>query len=193
MTQAHLLHMAAQERQRNLRIERQDKAKREDREVREGVAETLELDRERGAEFDQPKANRGGRQPPARRLSGLVALHRKNRITDQQFARGAEYGAVYRLAETEARVRSVLNRDPPSGMGRDIMVFAEKAAQARAKLERFRSLIGYQQLIEVCDQICGQEMTPREAAGNGHGAEAKAVLLTVALDILDRQLTMDGR
>lgn len=177
--------LATIERQRNLKEERQRKAREEDAALERLRVETLTLAEMRGEVLDAPKAGRGERQKPMRRVAGLDHLKARGTIDDDLKAAGERYGAVYRLAMGEASIRSILNRDIQGGDGRDVMRAAERSAQARAKLEMYRrQLHGAYGLIGACDVVCGLEKTPREASKDGHEAATLTALLVVALTIL---------
>jgi hypothetical protein len=45
-------------------------------------------------------------------------------------------------------------------------------------------LFGQSDLVTVCDLVCGQELTPREAGGGERDAARIEAVLKVALDIL---------
>jgi hypothetical protein len=44
--------------------------------------------------------------------------------------------------------------------------------------------LGQADLIAACDRVCGEELTPREAAGGEREAARLEAILKVALDIL---------
>lgn len=185
----HIDLMERKQRQAHVKTERQAAAKEEALAVARGVEETVGLRKGRGEEFDAPKPKRGGRMPPVRRLTGLQWVTRRGLLNPRQLEAGEKYGAVYREANREASLRSVLDREVRGEPTGDMLRQAERANQARAVLNRYRTWIGYGQLIDVCDEVCGKEMTPREAGGNGPRGEMKEALLLVALDLLSREGT----
>lgn len=181
---------ARRERERLLQVERREQAKTESAAVAAGVAETVALSQARGAAFEAPKSGRGERERPYRRQAGLEWLAGRGRLSTQQKAAGERYGAVYRRARNEGSIPSTLDVKP--GMGSPggeplaaVLQRAEGSAQAQARLATFRQhLWGQGDLITACDLICGQELTPREAAGGEREAGRLEAVLTVALDIL---------
>lgn len=179
--------LARIEREANLKAERQQRAKEEANALAERRAETLRLASVRGEAIEDPPSKRGERAKPMRRLSGLVWLHKKQRIDDDQFAAGMRYGAVYRLSLAEQSIRSILN-DDRGGDGPTLQRMiqnSEKVAQAASKLAMYRrQLSNAKGLIEACDAVCGLEKTPREASKDGHEANRLEAVLIVALDML---------
>lgn len=62
---------------------------------------------------------------------------------------------------------------------------AEGRRQAQGELAARRAaLFGQGDLVTACDLICGQELTPREAAGGDRDAGRMEAVLKVALDPL---------
>lgn len=176
------------QRQRFMRLEDQAKARAEEASVTQGMAETVTLGEARGAVFDQPPAKRGERRKPFRRLSGLEWMYSKAKLTDDQRAAGERYGDAFRKAHPDVPIRSILNRDPTSGGGCSIahlLADAEERVYAAEKLAMYRrQLNNHRHLTDICDRICGEEMTPRQASDNGRGAEAVEAVLVIALDLL---------
>jgi hypothetical protein len=175
-------------RERLLRLEALAKARVDEASLEASLAETVARGEDKGAEFDQPAQKRGERRKPVRRLDGLEWMHSKARLTDDQYAAGRRYGDAFRKASPDAPIRSVLNRDPPSGTGcaiAHLLAAAEERVYAAAKLAMYRRQLGnHRHLTSVCDRVCGEEMTPRQAAENGRGAEAVEAVLVIALDLL---------
>lgn len=171
-------------------LERRDKAKAEARQVADGVAETVALSRRRGASFDEPGEVRGERETAYRRVGGLEWLTRKGRISARQAQAGERYGQVYRRAEQAPAIGSSLDVQPGRGdaAGPPLAMLLKQGAgrqQAEAALARYRrQLMGQADLISACDQVCGRELTPREAAGGERHAARLEAVLKVALDIL---------
>lgn len=173
-------------RDRLLRLERQARARTEAAAVADGVAETVALSRARGAAITQP---RGPRANPYIRQSGLEWLAAKGRIDATAKAAGDRYGAVYRRAKAEQPIASTLEVTPGGGPTtpdlRAVLARAEGAEVARRRLAEFRRRLWRQpDLVAACDLICGEEKTPREAAGGDRDATRLEAVLKVALDIL---------
>lgn len=171
-------------------LEAREKGRTEARAVADGVAESVELAKARGAEFDKPAARRGERETPYRRQAGLDWLARKGRITDRQKAAGEAYGACFRRAGSAPAIGSTLEVQPSGGLaaGPSLGLILKQAAgrlKAEEELAEYRGrLFGQSDLVSVCDLICGQEMTPREAGGGDRDAARIEAVLKVALDIL---------
>ena len=67
------------------------------------------------------------------------------------------------------------------------LILKQAAGRVRAEeeLAEFRRrLFGQSDLVTVCDLICGQELTPREAGGGDRDAARIEAVLKVALDVL---------
>jgi hypothetical protein len=184
-------------------LEAREKGRAEARAVAEGVAETVALARSRGAAFEKPAARRGERETPYRRQTGLDWLLRKGRITEGQKAAGEVYGACWRRAGSAPTIGSTLEVQPSGGQagGPSLNLILKQAAgrqRAQAELSGFRMrLFGQSDLVTVCDLVCGQELTPREAGGGERDAGRIEAVLKVALDILamrpDRETTRTPR
>ncbi|WP_374576091.1 hypothetical protein [Phenylobacterium sp.] len=181
---------ARRERERLLVLERRAEARAEASAVAAGVAETVALSKARGAGFEAPAVRRGEREKPYRRQPGLDWLARKGRLTAVQRAAGERYGAAYRRAKREGAIPSSLDVKPGrSDSGgpslNAILSHAERTASAAARLAAFRARLSNQsELVSACDLVCGEELTPREAAGGEREAGRLEAVLTVALDIL---------
>ncbi|MEO8113600.1 MAG: hypothetical protein ABI655_04400 [Phenylobacterium sp.] len=176
-------------RDRLLRLERREKARTEAHAVASGVAETVGLSKARGAAFETPTARREGRETPHRRLSGLDWLLRKGKISEAQAVAGARYGACYRRAMMGDPIASTLEVQPGLGSGGPpltaVLARADGRRAAQAKLGALRRALGDQpDLVRVCDLICGQEMTVREASGGERDVARLEALLQVALDLI---------
>ena len=178
---------------RLLRAERQARAQAEAAAVADGVAETVALSRGRGAAITgSPVADaaRGKRPQPYRRQTGLEWLAGKGRIDAQAKAAGERYGAAYRRVKLEAAIPSTLDVKPGGGARPEaplehVLAHGEGTAQARRRLGEFRLRLSRQpDLVAACDLICGEEKTPREAAGADRDAGRLEAVLKVALDIL---------
>ena len=99
--------------------------------------------------------------------------------TEQRRA-GEWYGTAYRRAKADQRIRSTLEIRPggeAAGMALgEVLAHGEGTAQAQAVLTRLRRRLGRQpDLVAACDLVCGEERTPREAAGGEREALRLAV------------------
>lgn len=171
------------------RLAERARAQAEARSVAEGVAETVALSRARGQAIEGPR--RPGRREPYRRQTGLAWLARKGRIDAQSVAAGELYGLAWRRAMSEASIPSSWSAQPGGGGGPPtpdlarVLAHGEAAEAARRRLAAFRRRLAHQpDLVAACDLVCGQEMTPREAARGDRDAARIETLLKVALDIL---------
>jgi hypothetical protein len=171
-------------------LEAREKGRAEARAVADGVAETVALARARGAAFEKPAPRRGERETPYRRQAGLDWLAHKGRITAAQKAAGEAYGALWRRAGSAPTIGSTLEVQPSGGLagGPSPGLILKQAAgrqRAEAELAGLRArLFGQSDLVSVCDLVCGQELTPREAGGGDRDAARIEAVLKVALDIL---------
>lgn len=170
-------------------LEQREAARTEALAVAQGVAETVALGEAQGARFDKPAPKRGERDTPYRRQAGLDWLAGKGRLSARQAAAGTRYGECYRRAGEAPSIGSSLAIEPGSqGAGPSlglILKQAEGRRQAERRLAAYRQrLFGQSDLVTVCDLICGQELTPREAGGGDREAARIEAVLKVALDIL---------
>jgi hypothetical protein len=169
-------------RERLLLLEQRRQAER----VTAAVAETVALSRSRGAAIEGPEP----RRPAHRRLTGLEWLVRKGRISAAAAAAGARYGQTYRRAKVEPSLPSTLNGEhggtaPEGATIAELLRHAEGTAAAQMRLaELRRRLLRQSDLVRACDEICGEERTPREAAGGEREGVRMEAVLKVALDIL---------
>lgn len=182
----HIALMERKQRQTNVRLEQAAAARAEAIAVSRGISETVGLRAEEGEVFEAEEPKMKGRASPLRRMTGLQWLNRRGALNPRQLEAGEKYGAVYREANREVSLRSVLDREVRGEPTGDMLRQAERANQARAVLNRYRTWIGYGQLTNACDLICGEELTPRQAGGNGAKADTLEALLIVALDLLAR-------
>src|SRR4051794_37186202 len=123
-------------RERLKTLEARERARTEAHAVAEGVAETVELARTRGAEFDKPAARKGERETAYRRQPGLEWLLRKGRISAAQRAAGEAYGACYRRAAVGAHIGSTLEVQPSgvTAAGPSLgMILKQAAGRKRAE------------------------------------------------------------
>ena len=151
-----------------------------------GVAETVALSRARGQAIVDPAERRG----PYRRQSGLDWLAGKGRIGPTERLAGERYGQVWRRVRSEGAIPSSLDVRPGGGGAggaslAGVLSHAEGTAHAQRKLAQFRQRLSHQtDLVAACDRICGEELTPREAAGGEREALRLEAVLKVALDLL---------
>lgn len=177
-------------RDRLLRLERQAKSGAEAAAVTAGVAETVALSRARGAAIAEVRPRRGRTcVQPYRRQTGLDWLAGKGRIDAAARAAGERYGQAYRRVKLEAAIPSTLSERVRGGFVApalsEIVAHGEGTEAARRRLDAFRRRLCRQaDLVAACDLICGEEKTPREAAGGDRDAARLEAVLKVALDIL---------
>lgn len=160
----------------------------EAQDVAAGVAETLSLERRRGAVFlDDGEGARD--RGTYRRQPGLEWLARKGRITEDQKVAGERYRDAFLVAQPTVAIGSTLEVQPGMASGgptlKALVARADFRQAAERKLAMYRQqLFGHPALVAACDLVCGRELTPREAAGGEReGLKLEAVLL-VALDLL---------
>jgi hypothetical protein len=156
--------------------------------VADGVAETVSLERARGAVF-AAEADEAGRRGAYRRQAGLDWLARKGRITETQRAAGERYREAYTVAQPAVAIGSTLEVQPGMSVGGpplDVLVArAGRRQAAEAKLAMYRrQLKDHPALVAACDLVCGRELTPREAAGGEREGIRLEAQLVVALDLL---------
>lgn len=184
-------HLARLERERLASLEQRGRARREARDVVEGVAETVALSQARGAAFAEPAMQNGERIKPYKRLAGLEWLARKGRLSGAQRAAGERYGLVYRKARGEAGIGSSLDVKPGGAADTPltaVIARAEANVRAREALSAYRERLWRQPaLVAACDLICGEELTPREAVAGDKETYRLEAVLEVALDILAAQ------
>jgi hypothetical protein len=165
------------------------RARLEARAVADGVAETVALERARGAVFAIEAEDARERQRPYRRQPGLEWLTRKGRISEAQRAAGLRYRDAYAIAQPTIALGSTLEVQPGMGSGgpplKVLLARAGRRQAAEAKLALYRrQLLQHPALIAACDLVCGRELTPREAAGGEREALRLETQLLVALDLL---------
>ena len=98
--------------------------------------------------------------------------------------RGLKIDRPQKTAKTNCK--TARNGGPTAGASLALILkTAAGRARAEAELgELRRRLFGQSDLVRVCDQVCGQEQTPREAGGGDREALRVEAVLKVALDIL---------
>ena len=181
---------ARRARERMLLLDRRTRAQAEAKAVTEGVAETIALSTDRGSAFEQSGATKARRETPYRRQAGLEWLASKGRLNPGQRVAGERYGSVYRRARMEGAIPSTLGLEsrssaPGAAPLSAVLAHAEGTAQAKSRLLHYRrQLCGQATLISAVDLVCGQELTPREAAPTEREAGKLEAVLLVALDIL---------
>jgi len=174
-------------------LERRGAARREALEVAAGVTETVALSEARGARFEAAARRRGERDAPYRRQAGLEWLAAKGRLSQAQKAAGERYGLCFRRAGVEISIASTLDVQPGGGSATGaplsaVLARAEARVQAGTKLALYRRrLSDHDALVAACDLVCGQELTPREAAVSEREAGKLEAVLAVALDLLAAQ------
>ncbi|MDO8380496.1 hypothetical protein [Phenylobacterium sp.] len=178
-------HLARLERARLLTLEQRGKARAEALAVTAGVAETVALSEARGAAIEAPASPR----KPHRRQAGLDWLVRQGRLNDLQKRAGERYGTYYRRARGGAGIGSSLDikhGDNPQGTSlTEVLAQAEARVAAATKLAAYRRrLHQHPVLLAACDLVCGEELTPREAARSDREAGRLEAVLEVALDLL---------
>ncbi|HEY0650370.1 hypothetical protein [Phenylobacterium sp.] len=177
-------------RDRLVRLERQAKARAEALAVAEGVAETVALSRARGAAVVEPARGRGAAKvAPLKRMTGLEWLEHRGKIGAEAKAAGERYGWVYRRVRLDKAIPSTLDvrvRGPFMAPSlEETLAHGEGTETARRRLAEFRRrLSGQPDLVAACDLVCGEEKTPREAAGGDRDAGRLEAVLKVALDLL---------
>jgi len=171
-------------------LEARERDRTEARAVAEGVEETVALSQARGAAIEREPVAGGGRATPYHRRSGLGWLSAKGKISERQRLAGERYGACYRRAGAQQTIGSTLDLAPgsslPGGPSLGLLLkMAEGRRQAQAELTASRqALFGQGDLVTACDLVCGQELTPREAAGGDRDAARMEAVLKVGLDLL---------
>ncbi len=177
-------------RERQVRQERHTRARAHAEAVAAGVTETVALSRARGEAIAEPDGGRrGSRDRPYRRQTGLDWLAGKGRIGPEARAAGERYGQAYRRVKLEGSIPSTLDiriRGSFVTPSLDaVLAHGEGTEAARRRLVAFRSRLQRQaDLVAACDLVCGEEKTPREAAGGEREAARLEAVLKVALDIL---------
>jgi hypothetical protein len=177
-------------RDRLVKLERQAQARAEAVAVAEGVAETVRLSRARGQAVMSTEPGRSGaRAAPLKRLSGLEWLAARGKISAEARAAGERYGWVYRRVKLDKAIPSTLDvrvRGPFMAPSlEETLAHGEGTETARRRLAEFRRrLSGQPDLVAACDLVCGEENTPREAAGGDRDAGRLEAVLKVALDLL---------
>lgn len=186
-------HLARLERARLLALERRGKARAEALAVAQGIAESVALSQARGAAIESPAMP----SKPHRRQAGLEWLVRRGRLNAQQKTAGERYGTYYRRAKAGTALGSSLDIKPgdnPQGASFiQVLAQAEARMAAAAKLELCRRrLHRHPALLAACDLVCGEELTPREAARSDREAGRLEAVLEVALDLLAEEAAAPG-
>lgn len=181
-------HLARLERDRLLTLERRGKARAEAQATAAGITETVALSEARGTGFEAPPPS-PRRDKLYRRQPGLEWLVGQGRLSDLQKSAGERYGAYYRRAGAGAAIGSSLDikhGDNPQGTTiSTVLAQAEARVEAAAKLAFYRrKLHQHPALLAACDLVCGEELTPREAARTDRQARRLEAVLEVALDLL---------
>lgn len=120
------------------------------REVADGVAETVALDKARGARFI--KTPEGANK----RLSSIEALHYRGAICDRALWAAHRFRADYLTGETLASSRcTIYARIGFEDSDEDVM---DRAIEARITLHRVRATMTRDQAL-LADALCGREET----------------------------------
>lgn len=175
--------LALIERESLLKIERQEARRREVKEVTEGMAETIALERARGAEIVTPKPGRGEKAKPARRvlpLDGLDFL--KPKLTPKQFDAGRRFEAFWR-ATHRSDTKSCLNiMDGGRGLGYS---HAEALIYGRGRIaDAFTLVGGHNGMWTALVQVCGEGKRPTQVTPIRREYERLETQLGCALAIL---------
>lgn len=186
-------HLARLERARLLTLDQRGKARAEALATAAGIAETVALSEARGAAIEAPASPR----KPHRRQAGLDWLVRQGRLNDLQKTAGERYGTYYRRARAGTAIGSSLDikhGDNPQGTSlSEVLAQAEARVAAATKLAAYRRrLHQHPTLLAACDLVCGEELTPREAARTDREAGRLEAVLTVALDLLAEEGAAQG-
>lgn len=160
-------------------LERRLRDERERQAVEAGLSETIALRTSRGEQFRQ--SERG----PRRVMDGLDRLLSKSGIDRQQFDAGNRYGRLYKLTMAGGLGSCLENVDRVSGggsTGEAERSYRIKQEMERVRSEGLRSQIG---LINICNGICGRDLSCWEYAGkNDRVAIRVETTLVIALDLL---------
>jgi hypothetical protein len=193
--QKHVKALENAHRRRMMVLEHRERARKVASEVSEGVSETVALREGRGGAFVHPKRRTGEMEKPIRAMSGLeyLATRKPPWISEEMKRKGELYGACWRAATGEPSLRSCIN-DQVTGSAVDplwgALTAAERRIHASEKLAEMNLILWDQEsMIAAMIEVCGRELTPREATRNGQEANILLCLVTVALD----QLVESGR
>lgn len=171
-------------------IEAREHARKVAAEIREGVNETTALSEGRGTEFVKPKTLPGLPSPPLRRKTGLEWLRSRKpeRITEAQKLIGERWGILWRASTGDVPIRIAMIGDTIGGGGDPIwsqLTASESRIKAAEKLAEMNAIIfGNVSMVRALTEICGRELTPREASADGHAALKLECLCCVALDMM---------
>ncbi|WP_397405160.1 hypothetical protein [Phenylobacterium sp.] len=105
-------------------------------------------------------------------------------------AAGERYGEVWRRVRMDAQIPCSLEALPGGGPGggpglAQVLAHGAQTERARRVLANLRARLSHQpDLVAVCDAVCGEEKTPREAAAGERDAARVEALLKVALDLM---------
>ena len=131
-----------------------------------------------------------GQKDAAAKISGFEAFITqypntvmKEEALEQLMGAYQSTNNVPKMIETAQKVLQV----NPNNLKALALLVKQAAGRMKAEeeLTGFRArLFGQSDLVTVCDLICGQELTPREAGGGDRDAGRIEAVLKVALDIL---------
>jgi len=172
---------------RRWRVAKADKIRRKTR-----ATARAEIARVRRASADEGAAPKPAKTPKYQRHeSGLQLLSRTGKLGPAQVAAGMRYGQLWRDAQLQpgcfrSSMTSLLSVGPSAG-GDDPtdLLSAEQLVQVRRELAQAQMALGFaDDLIGVCDVICGKQWTPGMVSAVRRDQEAYATLLFSALTTL---------
>ncbi len=133
-----------------------------------------------------------------RHVSGLDWLRARSKISVNQSTAGERYGLAWRVAAMEgvATIKSCLDIGVGGGQGfvappgADDVFAAQWVAEKRMELVRAQNvLLCHEGALAVLDLVCGRQLTPREALGEGASdrvVDDAVSALRLSLDLLHR-------
>lgn len=182
-----LAHLVGAERRRAIEAAGREARAAERAEVDAGIAERVALGEARGEAFDRPEPGRGGVARPSRKLPGVLVLARSGKLSGEPLVAALAYGDAYKAARVEPVLRSCLGDHTPTGQGptvADLAAAATARLRAGERLAVMRRCLGQSALVHALDRVCGDDMTPREAGGNGAGAAVYTSLVVVGCELM---------
>ena len=180
----HIRAMEQEETRRNLEAEKNAREDAEERAVRTGMAETISLDRARGAKIITPKSGRGEGDKPAKRVQSDGLDHLKHKLTGDQLNTGRKFEAFWR-ATHRSDTKSCLNI-MEGGKGHAYNA-SEAYSYAQFKLGRAQDILGgHNGMWTALVQICGEGKRPAEVNSDRRQYEKLEAQLDCALSLLVR-------
>lgn len=178
----------AADRRRNLMLEAQARGREDERSLASRLAETERLAVQRGEALERPLARKGEPRRPMRRISGLQWLLARGRIASLQAQAGLRYGQLCEgvtKGDLPSSLKERMGGSPPLTPAEAKL--AAVTAKGRADWVLRQGLpdpVG-RELVRLCEVVCGQTATVREAAGGDRAvAERMEVELGLALNLL---------